>query len=541
MGRLARVVGIVLAALIVIAIALPFFVDANQFRPRLEAELSQALGRVVKLGDLKLSIWSGAFTAADLSIADDPAFSKTPFLSTQSLAVGVDLGALVFSKKLSVVSVEIKKPEIALLQNAAGVWNFSSLGVKSAASSAPEASSSPGSSAAPDFSVRLLKISDGRVTLKRGGDPMTQTVDKLDIVVQDFAAGASFPFSLACSIQGGGDLKLTGKAGPINSQDAAATPFTAAVKLDKLDIIHSGAVRAETGFGGLVSVNGTVGSDGTTIALQGDIRVDQVKLAKNGMPAKVPLDFNFSLRHDTAMHAGSLSHGDVHVGKAEASLTGTYKLDGPRAVLNMKLNAPAMQIQELTAILPALAVELPRGSSLQGGTLSANFAITGPAEQLDIKGTLAVKGTRLANFDLGSRMTSVAKMAGINMSPSTDFENISADAHSNAQGVDLQDISIIATNIGEIAGSGAVSPTNTLDFKMRAKLKTSGVFSPLASNVPFSIQGPAADPKFVPDIKGMAEEKLKSITAAPRDVGKAATDVGKAAGGILNVFKKKTN
>jgi hypothetical protein len=139
-------------------------------------------------------------------------------------------------------------------------------------------------------------------------------------------------------------------------------------------------------------------------------------------------------------------------------------------------------------------------------------------------------------------MTSVAKMAGIAMGPNTDFENISADAHSNAQGVDLQNISVIATNIGEIAGAGVISPANGLDFKMHAKLKTSGIFSPLASNVPFSIQGPATDPKFVPDIKGMAAEKLKTLTSVPVGAGKAATtDVGKAAAGVLSVFKKKSN
>ena len=297
-----------------------------------------------------------------------------------------------------------------------------------------------------------------------------------------------------------------------------------------------------TGFGGLVSINGTLTSEQNMFDLQGDIKAEQLKLAKNGMPAKVPVDFNFTLRHDAAGHAGSLSHGDVLIGKAKASLTGTYKLQETQTLLNMKLAAPAMQVQELTAVLPALAVELPRGSSLQGGTLTANFVVAGPAEQLDIKGNLAVKGTRLANFDLGSRMTGVAKLAGINMNPNTDFENISADAHSNAQGVDVQNISVIAPSIGEIAGAGTVSPANVLDFKMHAKLKASGIFPPLASNVPFSIQGPATDPKFVPDIKGMAADKLKTLTAAPADVGKVAgTDVGKAATGIMNMFKKKSN
>ncbi len=533
MGRVARVIGIVLALLIVVAIAVPFFIDANQFRPRLQTELGKALGRDVKLGDLKLSIWSGAVTAADLSISDDAAFSKSPFLSAQSLAVGVDLPALILSKKLIVTGIEITKPEIALLQTPSGAWNFSSLGAKSSAPPPPESSSS-GSSAPPDLSVKLLKVSDGRITMKRGGDPVPQTLDKVNLELLDFAPSASFPFSFSATIQGGGEITLTGKAGPIDAKDAAATPFSATLKVDKLDIVHTGSVRPETGFAGLVSMNGTLTSDGNNFDLQGDIKAEQLKLAKNGTPAKVPVGFNFSLRHDAAAHTGSLSRGDVQIGMAKASLTGTYKLDGPRALFNMKLNAPAMQVQELAAILPALAIELPRGSSLQGGTLNANFAAIGPAEQLDIKGTLAVKGTRLANFDLGSKMTTVAKMAGIKMSPNTDFENISADAHSNPKGVDLQNISVIATDIGEIAGAGTVSPANVLDFKMRAKLKASGVFSPLASNVPFSIQGPATDPKFVPDIKGIATEQLKTLTGAPADVGKAAT-------GIMNMFKKKPN
>jgi len=180
-------------------------------------------------------------------------------------------------------------------------------------------------------------------------------------------------------------------------------------------------------------------------------------------------------------------------------------------------------------------VELPRGSSLQGGTLNTSFTVTGPLDKLDIKGTLAVKGTRLANFDLGSKMTTVAKIAGIKMGPNTDFENISADVHDTPQGIDLQNISVIATDIGDISGAGTVSPTNTLAFKMRAKLKAGGIVSALASNVPFSIEGPATEPKFVPDVKGMATQELKTLT------GGTPTDVGKAATGILNLFKKKSN
>jgi AsmA protein len=530
MKRVVRIIAILVAALIVIALALPFLIDANQFRPRLETALSKGLGRDVKLGDLRLSILSGAVTAADLSISDDPAFGTSPFLAAKSLSVGVDLMALIFSKTLIVTGIEIQQPAIELIQNASGTWNFSSLGGKS---SAPKTAEPPGGAAsAPDLSVKLLKISNGRFTLRRSGE--NQALDKVNIEVRDFAANSSFPFSFSAAIQGGGDISLTGKAGPINMGDAAATPFDASLKLTKLDIVRTGFVRPETGFAGLASIDGTVTSNGNILDVKGNIKAEQLKLAKNGQPARIPVAFNFALRHDTARHAGALSRGDVGIGKAKAALTGTYVLEGNAATLNMKLAAPAMEVQELTEMLPALAVQLPRGSSLQGGTLTANFIVVGPADKLDIKGVLAVKKTRLANFDLGSKMSAVAKITGIKMSPNTDFENISADVHQSVQGIDLQNISVIANEIGELAGAGAVSPTNNLDFKMRAKLKAGGMFAAMASNVPFSIQGPATDPRFEPDVKAMATEKLKSITGDGADVGKAAT-------GILNLFKKKPN
>src|SRR5579864_1901385 len=108
MKRVARVLAILVVLLLAVAISLPFLIDANQFRPRLEAELTKALGRDVKLGDLKLSILSGGVTASDLSIADDPAFSRAPFIQAKSLKVGVELEPLIFSKRLNVTGIEIE-------------------------------------------------------------------------------------------------------------------------------------------------------------------------------------------------------------------------------------------------------------------------------------------------------------------------------------------------------------------------------------------------------------------------------------------------
>ena len=94
----------------------------------LESRLSQVLGREVKLGELKLSILSGSVTANDLSIADDPAYSRTPFVQAKSLAIGVELWPLIASHQLRVTGLTIDQPAIVLIQSASGEWNFSKLG-----------------------------------------------------------------------------------------------------------------------------------------------------------------------------------------------------------------------------------------------------------------------------------------------------------------------------------------------------------------------------------------------------------------------------
>ena len=63
---------------------------------------SVALGRPVKVGELKLSLLSGGVTASEVSIGDDPKFRPGAFLSAQSFTVGVDLAPLVLSHELHV-------------------------------------------------------------------------------------------------------------------------------------------------------------------------------------------------------------------------------------------------------------------------------------------------------------------------------------------------------------------------------------------------------------------------------------------------------
>src|SRR5271157_2395881 len=123
-----RITLIAFAVFVLILIALPFLINVNSFRPKIESEASSALGRQVKLGHLSLSLFSGTVEADDIAIADDPAFSKSPFVTAHSLKIGIELMPLIFSKQIHVTELLLQKPEITLLRDAKGTWNFSSLG-----------------------------------------------------------------------------------------------------------------------------------------------------------------------------------------------------------------------------------------------------------------------------------------------------------------------------------------------------------------------------------------------------------------------------
>src|ERR1043166_4089542 len=159
MKRLLVISGIVIAVLLLIVILVPLFINVDSFRPDLEKKLSAALNRNVQIGKLDASILSGGASASQISIADDPAFNKGPFLRASSVKVGVELLPLIFHKQLKVTSITVQKPEITLLKNAAGKWNYSTLGAtKQQAGTEPSSGKS-----APEISVAKFEIADGTV------------------------------------------------------------------------------------------------------------------------------------------------------------------------------------------------------------------------------------------------------------------------------------------------------------------------------------------------------------------------------------------
>src|ERR1700751_4480037 len=126
--KMLTIVGVIVAVLLIAILILPSLIDANHYKPEIQAKLGTALGRNVQIGNIKLSIFSGGVVVDDVAISDDPAFSNSQFLAAKELTVGVHLIPLIFSKQLEVESITVKDPQVTLLRNSAGVWNYSSMG-----------------------------------------------------------------------------------------------------------------------------------------------------------------------------------------------------------------------------------------------------------------------------------------------------------------------------------------------------------------------------------------------------------------------------
>jgi AsmA protein len=550
MKRILRVIVVIIAVLILIVLVLPLFVNVNMFKPQIESELTSALGRQAKVGDLRLSILGGSLSANDLSIAEDPAFGQQPFVQAKALDVGVRVLPLVFSKALDITDLTIDQPQVALWRTAAGKWNFSSLGNPSGSEASPSgtpneqgktppppagknaaelpaksagsagnqgatANPAPTSSASgsrnPNLSVQKLMVKNGTVSMANiSTHEKPQVYSNVNITVQNFAFGSSFPFLLAANLPGGGNAKLDGTAGPIDASDAALTPLQAKITLSALDIAASGFVPPDSGFAGILNFDGTITSNGHEAQASGTANIAKLKASPKGSPASKPVSLKFSTPYDLQKQSGNLNAA-VTLGGAVAKLTGTYQIEAASTNLNMKLAADKMPVDDLSTLLPALGVTLPAGSRLEGGTLTADFTINGPVDKLVINGPVQLVNTKLAGFDMGSKLSAIAALTHAKTGQDTTIQNFSTDAHVSPQGVDTQNINLNIPAIGVITGNGSISPQNALNYQMNAKLSGSPIsgltqmagLGNKSATIPFLIEGTTSDPKFLPNVKGL--------------------------------------
>src|SRR5580765_8128601 len=341
----------IVGVLVLAAAGLALFLDANQFRPALASRMSEALGRRVEIGSLKISWLAGGVAAEDVVITDDPKFSREPFVSAKSVSIGVDLVPLIVSRSLRVQSFTLERPRVSLIRSTAGTWNFSSLGT---------GQSSSGSMGAISVLIQKIRISGGQISITGlDGARRARSYSDVDVNVTDLSFTSPFPFEVDAKAPGGGTLAVDGEAGPFNLNDIALTPFHGEVTIKNLDVASTGLVDPASGIAGILDFKGSVASTGTLMSTSGKATATNARLMPGAAVSSVPIAIDYESTFSTKTQSGTLRKADVSIGKAVARITGDYRVNGATTSLRMGLRGTKMPITELQSALPAIGVTLP--------------------------------------------------------------------------------------------------------------------------------------------------------------------------------------
>jgi AsmA protein len=522
----------------------------------------------VEVGNLSLSLFTGSLAADNLSIADDPKFSKSPFLTAKSIKVGVELVPLILHKDLIITNVLIDSPEVTLLRNPGGDWNYSSFGTSGAKAEKPTTEQKPAAPQAPpqeaekpakggELSVEKLELRNGRVVIGSTNTQKRSTYDKVDLTASNVSPTTKFPVTLTANLPGGGNLKLDGTAGPLDQENSALTPVNAKLTVNNLNLASTGFLDPSAGLGGLLDLDSTIASQNGEAQVSGSAKLSKALLVSGGSPAAVPVVVDFKTKYDLRKNRWVLEPSTLKIGNDVAHLSGTYEVpaDSDAVVLHIKAEGQNMPAKDLEAFLPAVGIHMPNGASLQAGTLNMNLQLNGPTNKLVTSGNVGMLNAKLAGFDLGSKMAAVGSLVGINTGKDLDIEKMTSDLRVAPTGIDVQYFQAVLPALGTLVGNGTIDAKNNLDFKMAATLKggvgaaagaAGGTAPGAASNavggllgkvtgaagvangaggfmgncknasggsgptIPFQIKGTTSDPKFVPDVGGVAAGMLKS-------------------------------
>lgn len=568
MARITRLalaaVGLLVVLILVVAVCVPLFLNADSFRNRIEATLTNSLGRKVTIGKLSLSVWSGGLLASNVAVADDPAFSQQPFIQADSLKIGVELVPLIFSKQLHIRGFTLVSPRVQLLRAANAKWNYSSLG-KNSPSTAKSAHET-----VPDVTANEIAVTGGSVTLTTPGAPPL-TYSQVDVQIDNFGFRSTFPYTLSAQLPGGGSLSAKGQAGPLQEADMAATPFSTQVSLKRVNLASAGVLPADAGVGGVADIETNAQSNGQTLNATGTATIDGLRLAKDGQPSAKPLTVQFTVAQNEQSLTGQLQKATFTIGKAVVQASGTYQTTGATTTLNLKVNGEEMPIDELVAFLPSAGVHLPRGSQLRGGTLSTTLAVTGASASPVISGPVRLSNTQLAGFDLGSKLQTLSQLTGGKLGsatgPGTNIRSLTMNVRETGGAIQTDNIALDVAGVGTATGDGTVSAAGALNYRVTLRLTgivaggkaaaptsggTAGLLGGLAglipggagsaagvgaiagvamkNGIPVAIGGTTSSPTFTPNLGSLAASAGKTLLKGTSGSGNS---LGNALGGLL--------
>ncbi|HEY1994486.1 MAG TPA: AsmA family protein [Edaphobacter sp.] len=424
------VLGSIVALILLVALAIPLFLNADAFRTRIETALTTSLGRKVTLGKLDLSVLTGNLVAENAIVSDDPAFSTQPFLQATKVKIGIEMIPLILSREIHITGFAIDSPKINLLRAANGTWNYSTIGGAQQNTAANKESST----LIPNLTVGHVTISNGQLTVgitPAPGLPATprRTYDQLTLEAKEFSFQKSFPFTASARLPGDGTVSLKGDAGPINPHDASLTPFSAHLEAKHIDPLAAGFVDSTAG------VSGTIGAIDVQATWNGqqlhvaNLLVDTPKLTlvrenKPTVATPPPAPNSNNMLSTFTADRLQIKNGAITITSPGQTTPAVYQ----------QLNAELSNVSPTAAAPFKLTAQIPGGGSLTGdGT-------AGPINQANASATplnahIAISHLDLASSGIVSPEAGIAGIANADLKALSDGKNLNANVSANVEGL----------------------------------------------------------------------------------------------------------
>jgi uncharacterized protein involved in outer membrane biogenesis len=415
MRKIAIIVGIVVAVIVIAVGVLFASFNPNDYRGTIQSKLEQQLDRKVALGNMSLGLFPLRFKVADLSIAEDPKFSSnSPFIQTQELSVSVKLLPLL-SKSVEVDSLTLERPSVELIKNAQGVWNFASLGQQTSAAapspaaaakpSAAPATSAPSSSTSGEqqFSLGELAINDGQIAITDLQDRRPRTVyDHIDLKLMDFAPTTPFSVEASVHLPGAGsqEVGLKGKGGPLSHDNPATTPFKGALDLKNVDIAGLQKflqIPALVNTAGVLSGHTDIDSENGKLSASGQMNLDKPKL--HGIDVGYPINADYSVSEDVPNDLLRIDKGAIKLGQTPLFVTGTVNHKPTPAQLDLNLKASDVTIAEIARLAAAAGIAFAPGTTVTG-QINADIKAQGNADKPALNGTLTGSNIQMSGKEI---------------------------------------------------------------------------------------------------------------------------------------------
>ncbi|MGH9521661.1 MAG: AsmA family protein, partial [Terriglobales bacterium] len=417
MRKLVIAVAIILALIIAVLVIVPLVVDANQYHGVVQAQLQKALGRPVSFGQMHFSLTPPSLKLDDLKIGESPRFGQGQFATAHSVDVSVKLWPLIH-KQVDIRSLSLDQPQVQLIKDAKGVWNFSTLGSSEAAppsgtaanttppatagnTAKPSAGNAPSSSGSGNtLALGKLAITNGQVTIEDRTTNSRATYNNIDLTLNNFAPGKPFSFDAALHLPGSGNeaLKLSGTAGPMADQ-VTNTPFDGQLEFDQVSIASLEKLSGTSmkGTSGTLTGKMSARNQQGTLAAEGSLRLTDGTINNVKLDYPVTLDFkaNDQLQPDR-IH---IDNASLHLGPTPISIAGDVNAGSTPAQLALKLALKNADIQEVARLASSFGVAVAPGMQVSGG-IDADLRANGPANAPALNGTLNASNVRVSGSGL---------------------------------------------------------------------------------------------------------------------------------------------